>query len=448
MSGHDLARAVNQAGREAGLHLIYDRSAVSRWLAGTCPGPPVPALVCEVLSRALGRTVTPRDARLARATTRAARPAGDDARADVAGLLAQLGPGHDSRHGPAPVYSLTLSLPPEYSTTSDGPRDGVASIRGGAPDATGRAQLGAHHVQAAEDLLTTLRASEESSGGQLVRPAVTGLLAVVAPGWLRASASPRIHRRLLTVTARLSLLAGYTCFDGGTHGTAQLYYRAAAELAVQAANPQGHASALRAMSMQAHCLGHHGHAQDLADAAAQHNATLPSREVASVLGRQAIAAAATGDRQQALAHLAEARRLIDHSPLPDSRAPQHHWAAYFHHEADTLTALGDKPAALSALRQSLDSRPDRERRARAVTTAKMAEILLSTGQLDRACATWQSLLDDYPLLASGRILTAVATMVASLTPHATHPRARALLARADHLGIAIPGRNPRHHTTR
>src|SRR4051794_14507636 len=60
-TGDALARAVNAIGAEAGIPLRYGRSAVSHWLIGMCPRPPVPDFVAEAFSRKLRRTVSVAD---------------------------------------------------------------------------------------------------------------------------------------------------------------------------------------------------------------------------------------------------------------------------------------------------------------------------------------------------------------------------------------------------
>lgn len=57
-TGEALAQAVNALGVEVGLSLRYRRAAVSHWLSGMRPRPPVPDLVAEALSRRLNRSVT------------------------------------------------------------------------------------------------------------------------------------------------------------------------------------------------------------------------------------------------------------------------------------------------------------------------------------------------------------------------------------------------------
>jgi hypothetical protein len=60
--------------------------------------------------------------------------------------------------------------------------------------------------------------------------------------------------------------------------------------------------------------------------------------------------------------------------------------------------------------------------------------------LDRACAAWQSVLDDYPHLDSGRVHTAVGAMRSRLRGHMGAPGVRALLARAATVTVTGPPR--------
>ncbi|TDD28861.1 hypothetical protein E1287_32155, partial [Actinomadura sp. KC06] len=61
-SGRELAEAVNACGSEIAYELRYQRGAVSHWLSGMRPRPPVPGLIAEALSRRLGRPITLADA--------------------------------------------------------------------------------------------------------------------------------------------------------------------------------------------------------------------------------------------------------------------------------------------------------------------------------------------------------------------------------------------------
>jgi hypothetical protein len=59
LSHKGLARRVNDLGRAKGIAaLAYDHSSVIRWLKGEHPRQPIPALIAEVFSMILGRSVT------------------------------------------------------------------------------------------------------------------------------------------------------------------------------------------------------------------------------------------------------------------------------------------------------------------------------------------------------------------------------------------------------
>ncbi|MFF7454704.1 hypothetical protein [Kitasatospora sp. NPDC008115] len=292
----------------------YDRTSVSHWLAGSHPMEPVPALLCEVLTRQLGRPVAPEHAGL---IWLADAPSGSGDRPAPADVLAFLG--HADPHRPAPPYTLAGPLLSHPAAGDPGPPHlATGPVRG---------RLGKDQLLTVEHLSTAFRNAEESSGGQLVGTALTCLLGTVTADWLRVPAAPRVRRELLVSVARLSWLAGFTEFDAHSHGRAQVYYRTAWELADEAADPAMQATALRALSVQAFYLGHHDHARDLAEAAGRHAHELPARVAAYLMGQQAVAAAGAGEHRVASEHLARTRRLLDRAepPLPGSSC--YDWAA-------------------------------------------------------------------------------------------------------------------------
>ncbi|MFG2616288.1 transcriptional regulator [Streptomyces sp. NPDC048507] len=240
-------------------------------------------------------------------------------------------------------------------------------------------------------------------GSGQVRPALTAYLSTTIAPWLRAEAPPAVRHRLLGSAARLAYTAGFLCFDGNEQGRAQAYYRGALRLGREAGDPGCYAPVLRAMSVQAHHLGHHGQAWELARAAAREAPRLPAVQAAFVTGQLAVAEAARGDRRAALAHLAGAERLLDRASGRGAPIGDYHRAAFHHQQSEALAALGDVTGAVSALLSSLRHRPAAEHRARAVTTARLAELQLDQGHLERACATWHELLDLAAPLESARV---------------------------------------------
>ncbi|UUU38924.1 hypothetical protein [Streptomyces sp. NBC_00162] len=412
-SGQDFARAVNGVAAETGLTLRYDRTSISHWLAGTRPPAHVVALAAEALSRRTGRRISPADTGLARpagvgAGVRARdRPGTEPHGADALALLGEI-----------PVYSSAWR-PPGW------PPPGPA----GAP-ARSSGRIGAEHVEAAEAVLPVFRNADMMFGSGLARPALTRYLATTVAPWLRAGAAPAVRHRLLGCAARLAYTAGFLCFDGNQQGVAQAYYRAGLRLGQEAGDPGCWAPVLRAMSVQAHHLGHRKQAWELAEAAAREAGRLPALQAAFVTGQLAVAEAACGDRRAAVAHLAEAERLLERTDGQRAAIGDYHHAALAHQQAEALAALGDARGAITALGTSLRRRPPGERRARAVTLARLAELQLNQGHVERACATWHEMLDAVPQLDSARVDDALRRLRGRLQPVRGNRTARALLARA------------------
>lgn len=71
-----------------------------------------------------------------------------------------------------------------------------------------------------------------------------------------------------------------------------------------------------------------------------------------------------------------------------------------------------------------------QRRSRVRGRALLAERQLSIGHLEAACATWNSALDEYPLVQSGRADQRFQTMFKLIRPYLANPTARALHERA------------------
>ncbi|MFJ4776941.1 hypothetical protein [Streptomyces sp. NPDC088762] len=419
-SGQDFARAVNGVAAETGLTLRYDRTSVSHWLSGTRPPAHVVALAAEALSRRTGRRVSPADTGLT-------RPAGVRVR-DRGGAEPR---GVDA-FGPGGVYAdaeaeALLGEIPVYSSGWRPPGGPPPAVTPSASLTAGR--IGAEHVAAAEAVLPVFRNADMMFGSGLVRPALTRYLATAVAPWLRAAAAPAVRHRLLGCAARLAYTAGFLCFDGNQQGVAQAYYRAALRLGQEAGDPRCWAPVLRAMSVQAHHLGHRKQAWELAEAAAREAGRLPSLQAAFVTGQLAVAEAGCGDRRAAVKHLAQAQRWLERSDGQSAPIGDYHHAALAHQQAEALAALGDARGAMAALGTSLRHRPAGECRARAVTTARLAELHLGEGHVERACAVWHELLDLVPQLDSGRVEEAVRRLRARLHPLRTHRAARSLLSR-------------------
>src|SRR5262249_11310261 len=148
--------------------------------------------------------------------------------------------------------------------------------------------------------------AEAAFGPGRVRPTVSSMLATSIAPWLHAPVDDRLRRRLFAETARMAYLCGFMCYDDEMHGFAQRYYLTALRLWSEAADPAGYAIGLRAMSVQAHTLGHRLPALHLAEAAmAIRSPAISPGTRAFLAGQLAVTAAATDDRHTALASIAE-----------------------------------------------------------------------------------------------------------------------------------------------
>jgi transcriptional regulator with XRE-family HTH domain len=419
-SGEDLARAVNAAGRESGADLHYQRASVSQWLAGIRPRSPATELIAEVLGRRLGRDVTTVEAGLAAPDQAADEPAvgGELWRRDTSSLL----------DGEVEERLRTYSL-----AGLDAPAFGLHSagwVRGRIED---RRRCDPLDVACAEAMLTVFSGTDLVFGGGYGRQALTAYLRRVLSPQLALPASSGVRRQLLQSAARLTYLCGFMHFDDRLNGSAQHYYQLSLRLADEAADPIAYATALRGLSTQAQALGHFQSSAQLALHAVRTGwRCSPAHVRAFLAGQLAVSAAALGRHEGAADHLHRAESALDRAGEACGPRPvaAFHLASLDYQRALLASAHGDVGTAISALGSSLRRRPQDERRSRALSLARIAELHLSCGHLDAACTEWTRFLDEYPYLTSRRVDAAFSTMRASVRPHVAHRPAAVLFDRA------------------
>ncbi|OXM48859.1 tetratricopeptide repeat protein [Amycolatopsis alba] len=424
-TGQKLANHTNDVGAEAGLRLRYDRTSIAHWLSGARPRPPVPELVAEAFTRCLGRRITTADAGLTPATAVAPPPSW---RADIVTELRKLcrdGAAH-RRTISGCVYSLAALSLPGWGDLA------TAGVTARPADHGGRLERA--DVDAAQTMLELFSAADLTFGGGYVRPALARYLQTTIAPWLRLDAAPAVRTDALITAAQLSYLCGFLCFDDELHGVAQRYYLIAARLSHDAGDALHYAISLRALSVQARMLGHRTQAVDLATTAARALPVhAPPLTRAFLTGQVAAAEAAAAEQHHAVTHLRAAEAYLERACDTTPPVGTYHPAALSHHHAAVHACLGDRGAAVSALTQSLRHRPEAERRARAITLARLAELHLDAGELDRACDAWSKFLDEYPYLRSQRAETALATLRSCLRPHTAYAPARSVTHKAAEL---------------
>jgi len=424
-TGDALARQVNVLAAEIGLATRLDRRSVSHWLAGRQPRSPLPELIAEALARRLGQPVPV----MATGLTSTDSPALDDRKADPLDTLESLcklaESGRESGHGG--VYSLA-----DLAGVHAWPADDLYQPPFREADGT---RLEPEHVIAAQQMAHVFIGADSVFGGGYARAALARYLAYDIAPRLRAPARRETHRRMLSVATELAYLCGFMCFDDEQNAIAQRYYLVALKLSIENEDRVGYAVTLRAMSVQARALGHVREALSLAEAAVASIADcadVPNLQRASLYGPLAVAAAAHGDRDAALAALTCAERLAAGvTAEPPERGVCHYRAAsHAYQEAAVRALLGDRSGAIRVLSESVRRRSDDERRSRAITLASLAELHLDQGHLDESIAACHAFIDDYPPLRSSRARTALNHLTARLRPHAANHSARQLLVRA------------------
>ncbi|WP_327591575.1 hypothetical protein [Streptomyces chartreusis] len=422
-----LAAALQKVAAEQGITLSVHLTSVRRWLEGTQPRPPVPALLLECLSRRLGRRVTAYDAGLTRAPAAVVDPAWEaDPMRKLAHLTrAELDPHRRALLSAGVFAATTLAVPDQKQLTP--PLTAPAS----APRPGRRA--GAGDLEQLRTMASMFATGADQHGGRHVRAALAAYLAHEVTPLLDRPARTDIHHGLQTATARLVLLLGSMCADSGDHATAQHYHQIAARLATDAGDHTTLAITLRAMATHAHDLGHHDTTVlNLAEQADRHARHAPPAVRAYTHIHLAVLTA-HHDRHRALAALARAEALhaqSDAEPGPFTRYPA---GALHYQRAQALAILGDRTATLTALTTSLRLRTPTEQLPAALTRARLAETHLRLGHLDTALTHWHTLLDVYPTLTSTRADNRLNAAIQKLRPHQHRPAVTDLLDRITEL---------------
>ncbi|WP_431782313.1 tetratricopeptide repeat protein [Streptomyces chumphonensis] len=411
-----LAQAVNRLGRECGMQLRYDNSAVSHWLDGTRPREPVRPLVREALARRCRRPVTFAEIGFA-VDTSASHASTVESLVDLGRL--DMDPSRRGVLG-AGLFSVALTIPDWQDVVGR-----VEAVQ------TGRAaRIGWNDVEMVTAMTERINDLDDQFGGRHARPMAASFLVNTVAPYLAADAPQDVRKGMLSAASDLCYLTGYMAVDEGLHGLAQTYYLRALELAGQAEDHLTYCTTLRGMSVQAVDLGHGPQAQRLADAAAAASPQAGPRMRAFLAGQQAHSYAQIGDRSNALHFMAQAERAMDRAESRERTFGAYDPAALNYHFSQVRFALGDLAGSVDAMTEANRLMCSTHRRTRVRERALLAERQLRIGRLEEACENWDLALDDYPLVQSGRCDDRVRDMRALLRPHLGHPGARQVYDRS------------------
>jgi hypothetical protein len=419
LSGEALARSVNLAAAENRRVLRYNRKSVAGWLAGSRPPAPVPVLVAEILTRRLGRHISVQETGLARVPDEPAdalRATGGRGREALAMLTTA-----DTAAGTRAAFRASPfrpgSTPPAWADTEPQPTEGDW-------------RLGPGDLGALSHTIAYYAQTIDTYGGAHGRTALATYLATDGAAFLAARTDRRTHSLLLGGLSRLTHLLARMCADCCQSGVAQQYFHVAAQLAVEAGDRTQYAVTLRAMSAQASQLGHRDPV--LARSAwstAPEDAPPPIR--AYLMSHLAVVHATAGEEHRSLSALSDAMTLHGGQDEPSSPFSGYPMAALHYQRGHVHQSLGDYGRATQAFAASLRHRPPRAHRARALTLAKLGEIHLLEGRLDRACAVTDQLLDHYGRIRCPRTADRLEDLRTRLLPYAGRPSVRSALGRLD-----------------
>ncbi|NSC23818.1 hypothetical protein FM076_22745 [Streptomyces albus subsp. chlorinus] len=433
--------ASDPSGRRAGAHGAAEATSSPEhswgwWDAGRADGTRARAHPVDIRVFGLGRPSHPAD-QLTALTAPVVPPPRADAPppapytlrllADTVRASGSRGGGHEgSAHPAAPGAPTPAPLPGARNSCT-----GRGSRRTGR---TGPGQVASVHEHARFFALQ----ADRHGGGHIRTPLAAYLAGLVST--LRSGEEGAHHRGMQAGAARLSFLLARVYADEQRHGLAERAFLTAAELAEAARDPEGVALARRALSSQAHQLGHPRVSLALAEAAlAAAPADTDPATRAFLYAGLAVAGAAGGDRRRALEAMGRAERQLARAPADLTTGPAspsgepvggYQNAALLYQSSQMRAALGDGEGAIRDLRASLRARPADERRSRALCRAELAELLLARGRLEEACAAWSGFLEDCAHVSSGRVLAARSRIPGLLRPYARDHLVRSLLAQA------------------
>ncbi|MDT3395613.1 tetratricopeptide repeat protein [Streptomyces sp. B1866] len=420
LSEDQFARLVNKVGTECGRRLKYNQSAVSHWVRrGTVPQERARPVILEALMRRLDRPITHAEAGFPPAES---EPNGGT---DTVEELADLGrlDVDPARRSVLDVglYAATLAVP----GWDDAPAR-MTAIKTGHSKRVGFSDVA--YVRATTDHYSEMDYRE---GGRHARPQAAAFLINTAVPLLRADATEPVRKAMLSAVSDFCYLLGYMAFDEGANGLAQRYYVKALELAKTAGDNLSYVATLCLMSTQAIHLGHSATALRLTHAAEGVASQVDTSTRAYLAVHKARAVAEAGNGSEARALLGTAEKLMGRvQPDEESVLGLFGPDALTKFTSHVQESLGDLEKSVRAMENSLNRIPASRVRRLVLDGGRLAERQCTIGHLEKACATWGKVLNNYPDVHSGRCDERIQEMISLVNRYKKNPAAGALYERA------------------
>lgn len=438
-SNKGLADRVNRAGRLRGVPgLRYNHSSVARWLRGEQPRPPVPQLLCEVLTVELGRRVTVADVGMKTSKVPAdvglELPTTQPGSARITELLWKA---DIERHR----RLIECDFDQSASTAAAlrwivGPWD-PTPVQGG-----GR-RIGAADVEEIREVTHAFRILDNRLGGGHVRvPVVEYLHTHVGPMLRDGRCTEDVRRLLFSAAADLTKVAAWLYHDLDKQGLAQRYLIQALAMAKFARDVPLGAEILAAMSQQCLYVAQPGRAVDLARTAQ----AAAKRVGMSVLMTECHVMEARGYAAQRASRActsAITRAETTFGRATSAETPA--WLGYFDRAyfaakiAHCFRDLGEPALAERYAIRSLNMDPAYQR-GKAFNVAVLSMALAAQGKVDEACARGRTAIDLAAGLTSARVYRYVRNVDRSLAPYSGEPLVREFTEYAEQ---RLPALRPR-----
>jgi transcriptional regulator with XRE-family HTH domain len=398
------------------LRAVFDDARHSLDIEGI-PSEWAPTVLCEALSRRLGRTVTLDELGLTVQLlfSRAAL----DWRADTLLALTDLGKVdldmERRRVLAATAYSVAaLAVPDEQwwrEMAARGTARATASVR----------RVGRGDLEGVREMASIFSRVDQRRGGGHARMALVQYLSSDVASYMRGSyADERVRRDMFSAASELAYLSGWMAFDNAEHSIAQHYFLIAVKLAAEADDPPMAGHVLRAMAHQAVDLGHVQQGLELAAASMEGKryrmASPRERALFGVVYARTLGAA--GQKPAAAGALITAQDDLACANTGDDEPSRVFFfgeASLAHETACTLRDIGDLCGALTEFRRSARTRKATTfTRTHVVTLGYLGAVHARQGEIDEACSTWSTALDAMDGIHSARARQTVVDMRAAL----------------------------------
>ncbi|MGW4794932.1 hypothetical protein ACWEPC_21220 [Nonomuraea sp. NPDC004297] len=283
--------------------------------------------------------------------------------------------------------------------------------------------VGMAEVAAVRDMVTVFTEMDERHGGQHGRTALIQYLrddvAALCRGRFRTE---QVRRQMLSAAARAVHLAGWKAYDAGQQGLAQRYYVKSYALAVESEMVGQDGFVMRTMAQQGLKLGRPEHCQALAESGLNRakGKVGPATEALFRI-THANTLAESGQRCAAIGETQRAHDLLARSHDADLPFWAQIWGppqgTVWSRSAKMFQALGDVRNAAEQYGRAAACRPvTTYARIVALDLVAEAELLLTQGSIEHACATWWQAMNHMDGVASARTRKAITRMRRDLSP--------------------------------